>query len=69
MSAWDAKTPVDIMADFNALITSMYAFQAVPDTILMPYAQYRWLVRGRIVAMLSKRRKNRPAFANALRHR
>lgn len=67
MSKWDEKSPVDIMADFNALVKSFSTFQP-PHMMIMPYTQYRWLVRGRIVAMLSKKRRNRPAFANALRH-
>lgn len=65
---WDLLTPTDIMADVNMLLAATFR-QQPPDAILLSHRTYRWLVRGKIVAMLSKRKhNNRPKFANAMRH-
>lgn len=68
MSLWDTRTPTEIITAMNELLAASLP-QAPPDYMLLPYRQYRWLVRGRIVNMLSRRkRNNRPKFANAMRH-
>ena len=68
--SWDDKTPQDIMADFSALLREVYAAPITEvDRLWLPYDTYRWLMRGRIVAMLSKKPRRRPSFANALMHR
>lgn len=68
---WEDKAPEEILADFSFLLKEIYGTydtQQQPEVIYIPYTQYRWLVRERIVAILSKKPRRRPAFANALLH-
>lgn len=66
-AGWVHKNAADILRDFNALLTE--TFITTPEELYMSYATYRWIVRGRIVAMLSRKRRHRPSFANALGRR
>jgi hypothetical protein len=71
MGFWDEKTPVDIMADIDAVLAGLHnGPQAAPDAIWMPFATWYALKRLYVRDWLAtrKRNKRRPAFATAWRN-
>ena len=57
------KTPQDILADMNTLLTEMASYDGwswEPDSLLIPFSNYWWLRRGMIDLLLRSRKARRP---------
>ncbi len=66
--SWSDKTPQDVFEDVGQILLNCRCIVR-PTDLWMPYGTYRWLVRGRVVDLLRRKRRNRPAFASALGRR
>ena len=58
---WKDKTPQDILADVNALLTELaFPPESSPASLFLPFSTYWWLRRGMIDLLLRSRRGRRP---------
>ena len=58
-TTWATKTPEEILADINAAITAAWTAaghdnDAVPNHILLPYAQYQYIISTMVTALAGK---------------
>ena len=58
-TAWSTKTPDEILADINAAIlagweAAEWDLSAIPNHIIMPYAQYNYIATAKVSALAEK---------------